>query len=74
MATAPKPAFDFTALLSTPLDWRETDDPDFPWETQWNGNSLKLRLNDFPEEPLYTLLESGHALGQIDDWPANWKR
>lgn len=74
MATAPKPAYDFAALLSTPLEWKETGEPEFPWEAHWNGNRLSLRLNDFPEQPLYTLMESGHQLGDFDDWPPAWKR
>jgi hypothetical protein len=33
-----------------------------------------LRLGDFPEEALYTLLIGSADMGALDDWPAHWWR
>ncbi len=34
----------------------------------------ELRVNDFPDEPLYTLFVDGVAVGHFDDWPRAWDR
>ena len=34
-----------------------------PWQTEVDGNTWQVRLNDFPDEPMYTLLSGGQALG-----------
>ena len=74
MASAPQPALDFSALLAAAIAWRQTTNPEVPWQAEFNGNSLALRLNDFPDEPLYTLLVNDNPLGDFDDWPAAWMR
>lgn len=33
---------------------------------------LKVRMNDFPLEPLYSLMCNGRILLHFDDWPAFW--
>lgn len=32
----------------------------------------KIRLNDFPDEPLYTLIEDNAVIIHFDDWPELW--
>jgi hypothetical protein len=34
----------------------------------------ELQVNDFPNEPLYTLLVGNTAIGDFDDWPPLWTR
>jgi hypothetical protein len=34
-----------------------------------DGERWTIRLNDFPEEPLYTLLIDGLVILHFDDWP-----
>lgn len=39
-----------------------------------SGLSLTIRMNDFPEQPLYTLFLDGQAVADFDDWPSGWMR
>ena len=59
-------------IFSNRIVWHKTDDPEFPYETHVNNQHMKIRLNDFPLEPLYTLLINGDDVSDFDDWPANW--
>lgn len=59
--------------LRAEVEWRETDDPEFPFESQIEGETWRLRLNDFPEEPMYTLFVGEDAIGDLDDWPKTWR-
>ncbi len=58
--------------LSENLRWKETSNPNFPLRSAHGGDDLKLRLNDFPAESLYTLFVNGEEVMDIDDLPANW--
>ena len=60
------------ALESTAIAWAHTDDAEHPYGAQFDGHALLIRLNDFPAEPLYTLLIDGVATQDLDDWPATW--
>jgi hypothetical protein len=33
-----------------------------------------VRVNDFPEEHLYTLYVNDEELGDFDEWPRQWAR
>lgn len=56
------------------ITWRETGDAEFPYQASADGKQLTIRLNDFPEEPLYTLLVEDLESGHFDDWPATWRK
>lgn len=51
--------------------WSPTGDHEFPWEAEVSGRSLLVRLNDFPERPLYTLFVNSQEVRSFDDWPSN---
>lgn len=74
MATAAQPAPDFRSLLETPISWAATEELDTPWRSQSGRHSLTVRLNDFPDEALYSLLVDGTVVAHFDDWPALWTR
>ena len=34
----------------------------------------RIRLNDFPDEPLYTLIVDGREIIHFNDWPQEWTK
>ncbi len=42
------------------------------YEAQVGPEQWAIRLNDFPDEPLYTLLIAGEERLHFDDWPSFW--
>lgn len=60
--------------LKQSITWRETGNATFPWEAHMGNETYVVRLNDFPAEPLYTLIVNGTEFGDFEDWPATWKR
>jgi len=56
------------------LAWSDTGDLGHPWGAKLGDRSLTVRLNDFPDEQMYTLLADGGEIGSFDDWPRNWRR
>ncbi|MBA3539212.1 MAG: hypothetical protein H0T79_06260 [Deltaproteobacteria bacterium] len=58
-----------------PLAWEHTGDGEVPYRTTVNGRTYTMRVNDFPAEPLYTLLVDGTTeVEHLDDWPAAWTK
>ncbi len=62
------------AYFTREISWLETDDAEFPYEANMNTEHLKIRVNDFPEEPLYTLFINETPGVDFDDWPDLWRR
>lgn len=61
-------------LLIRPLNWIATGDLDIPWATDVDGTPWQVRLNDFPDEVMYSLLTDGKVVGNFHDWPKIWGR
>ena len=57
---------------ATAIVWEHTGDGEFPYRAHVVGKSFTIRVNDFPEEPLYTLLIEGRAVEVLEDWPSAW--
>ena len=58
--------------LEERVAWVQTDDAGEPWRSQVGLHTWTVRVNDFPEEHMYTLLINGRVLGSFDDWPTQW--
>ncbi len=56
------------------IAWHKTGDAEVPYQALVHGKPLTIRLNDFPDEPLYTLLVDGVESRHFDDWPAKWHK
>lgn len=61
-------------LLTRQLSWQNTGDVDQPWATETEGQTWRVRLNDFPDELMYTLIVDDAIVGDFHDWPTNWNR
>jgi len=60
--------------LARELSWKSTSDPAYPWQTEVDGNSWRIRVNDFPDEPMYSLIIGSENAGDFHDWPETWRR
>jgi len=60
--------------LATPISWERTGDGEHPYVAQLHGRTFRVRVNDFPAEPLYTLLVEDEPIADLDDWPPTWTR
>jgi hypothetical protein len=61
-------------LATTPIAWTPTGDGAVPFRATIGGRRLTIRVNDFPAEPLYTLLVDGVARADLEAWPPAWTR
>jgi hypothetical protein len=59
---------------STAIAWKRSGDGEFPYRAVIDGNTLVIRVNDFPAEPLYTLLINDEEVEDLEDWPSAWLR
>src|SRR6185503_6529258 len=60
--------------LHEPIIWHKTNNPVYPYKTVHDSQELTIRLNDFPDEHLYTLLADAEPVTSFDDWPDKWIR
>jgi len=56
-------------LLAMKIRWRETSQGH--WHSMVEGVECSLTMNDFPDEPLYTV-QCGSDPLDLDDPPADW--
>ena len=63
-----------TKHVSSPMVWEQTGDGELPYRRSVNGRAFTIRVNDFPAEPLYTLLIDEDEIADRDDWPAQWHK
>jgi hypothetical protein len=67
----PLPALNY---LEENIAWALGADPIYPYVGDFEGDRWRIRLNDFPDSPLYTLLINDDEVLTLNDWPSNWKR
>jgi hypothetical protein len=76
-------ADDARGLVLLPLWWHSADarcdgNDVILYEMPFRGRKLRVRANDYPAEPMYTLLvgEAGAEVAAVDleNWPAPWTR
>jgi hypothetical protein len=52
--------------------WRRTGNAFFPTAARVDGQWWVLRINSFPDHPLWTLFVDGKRRFDVDDAPAAW--
>jgi uncharacterized protein YjaG (DUF416 family) len=62
------------ARLAGEITWHLTGEPEYPWAADVDGAAYQIRLNDFPDDILYSLMINGEPHGDFHDWPETWKR
>jgi hypothetical protein len=60
------------AELKAKPRWHETGDKYFPAAARVGGEWWVLRLNNFPDHPLWTLIVDGQRRFDLDDVPPTW--
>ena len=60
--------------LARDVAWGETGDVHFPWSAEVDGSRWRVRINDFPDELMYSLEIDGVVVGDFHDWPEQWAR
>ncbi len=60
--------------LAENMVWKRTADPHYPFAAEFEGEKCVIRLNDFPDEHLYTLIVNGEEVVDFDDWSVKWHR
>jgi hypothetical protein len=60
--------------LAQELLWTATGDVEHPWAVEVAGYSWRVRLNDFPDDFMYSLLIGDAEVGSFHDWPETWQR
>ena len=60
--------------LKKNVKWLKANDPTALWRARVRGETWTIRVNDFPEEQLYTLFVNDDDLGSFDEWPRQWSR
>jgi hypothetical protein len=60
--------------LANGVSWIATGDRELPWAAQVHGERWQIRLNDFPDDLMYSLIIDGREIGAFHDWPPAWQR
>jgi hypothetical protein len=56
----------------SPITWEDTGDSVVPYRAQVANHIFTVRINDFPDEPLYSLLIDDQEIADLEDWPTAW--
>lgn len=59
------------ALLARAIMWKKAGPTRWEAKLEDTGERCSLQMNDFPEEPLYTVSTAGESL-DLDDAPPHW--
>ena len=58
-------------VLRATISWQKTAESAYVFNAFFEGKEVRLRLNDFPDEPLCTLFVSIDEI-QVDEFPKCW--
>jgi hypothetical protein len=60
--------------LEEKIIWKPGTDPLYPYRADFEGARCLIRINDFPNDHLYTLIVNDREVVDFDDWPQYWTR
>ena len=61
-------------ILKRKITWKSGADPLYPYRAEYEGGQCLVRINDFPDDHLYTLIVNDREVAHFDDWPLCWTR
>ena len=61
-------------LLRRDVRWTRTGNAIAPFGARVGREEWRVRVNDFPDDQMYTLVINDRDAGGFDDWPAAWTR
>ena len=53
--------------------WERDPDNQYLFHARWDGLNVSMRLNDFPEESLFTFFVEGSPVAERDQFPRSWR-
>jgi hypothetical protein len=59
-------------ITSAELDWIADLDNPYLFHAEFEGVRWSLRVNDFPDEVMFTLIVAGEVVAEFDDRPPGW--
>jgi hypothetical protein len=62
-----------TKYLLIPIIWKHGINAEYPFIAFVDGETWAIRINDFPENSMYTLIVAEDEVLSFDDWPIAWK-
>lgn len=65
---------DPTALVKEKITWQNSKNGVYPYFFKKGNAEFEIRVNDFPAEPVYTLIVDGKEISNLESWPENWQR
>jgi hypothetical protein len=60
--------------LEEKIIWKPGPAPLYPYRAEFEGEQCLIRINDFPNDHLYTLLINAREVAHFDHWPQCWTR
>ena len=63
-----------TKYFDLTIHWKKSGGAEYPYEILMNEGYFQIRVNDFPEELLYSLLIDGEVIVDFNNWPDKWKK
>ena len=63
-----------TACALRPVQFRRGESAELPFLAEVEGERWVVRINDFPERALYSLLIGGEEAGDLEGWPPAWHK
>ena len=60
--------------LQEKIAWKSGPEPLYPYRAEHEGVECLIRINDFPDDHLYTLIVNDREVVHFDDWPLCWSR
>jgi uncharacterized protein YjaG (DUF416 family) len=63
-----------SALLARDVTWADAGDVECPWAAHVDEARWRVRVNDFPDDYMYTLFVADAEVGSFHDWPETWHR